>query len=834
MVNNLTLPNARPNAVAYATLGGRVVGSAVPGTTVQATVQAKSGGSYPLHYRWAVDPPVSGFVSQDTPTVNWRIPGPGSATIYVLAGDGQGGNVLSRITLSTTPAHIIFSGYVTANDAPVVPGAEVMINGLTSPTNSSGGFVLALPKEESRYVVTITKPGYQMLSRALYTPVVGATFKLFRAQDFVVDPTKPIRVIERPTEGRKQAGVQIVIPANSLAAGVDGKGALATSPLHLRPLTYDIHNPENQLPGDYGGIDKAGGPRRLGTFGAVNIDIQDPAGHPFNLAPGKTAILRVPIDPAQLAGAPAMIPFWHYDTTKGMWLEDGTAKRVANAYEAKVTHLSAVNMDLAFSNAACTRIAVDTGIMPVPFKIQMTPKTGNFTVDANHQNQVIDKSLNVVVREPPGISVQFDMVDSAGNIISAASQTITIGGASPGGVMWNPPPDPPYADCTTQLDYNEKTVQALFPVPPQGFLSYRTPAAYLDPAQAPGLTAAYYKAIDPGGTKTTPGDTNDFAHWKTINGFDRAGENRVIYENEYDLGFGRDMHMQQGGQDGTCANCIAYYVTNYASVEDAVTAVNSGVNQKATVAMEYSPQDGVSGTPYTKFYVFNPDGPNGTPGSIANSVALDDFGPKFVPTLCIVCHNGNILSMGSNGNLTTARFIPFDLQSFRYHPTDPNWQRPILEPKFKELNKGILNLTNVSAPVKLLITNWYGSEGDTTLPNPTFNDGAVPSLWTSPTNESPLYNAVVKPSCRSCHTTRDPGDTGQDISWQSYDSLNSDSIVVRIYACTPTTQPGGGHHIMPQAERTFARFWLSTNPNQAVSLAGSHLSAFQPPQNSCQ
>jgi hypothetical protein len=107
--------------------------------------------------------------------------------------------------------------------------------------------------------------------------------------------------------------------------------------------------------------------------------------------------------------------------------------------------------------------------------------------------------------------------------------------------------------------------------------------------------------------------------------------------------------------------------------------------------------------------------------------------------------------------------------------------------------------------------------------------------WTSPTDEHVLYNAVVKTSCRSCHTTRDPNDTGQDISWSTYDSanggFNNDSPFIRILACSPS---GALHHVMPQAQRTFARFWLSTQPNAPSTLASSDLSAFQAPNNNCQ
>jgi hypothetical protein len=818
---NLTLPNARPTIqLAYAELGGKMVRAVAPGTAVHVTVQATDGGGYPLHYRWAVDPPDSAFTSADAPAVDWTIPnGAGLATIYVLAHDELGGNVLSRVHLSTTPNRIDFSGHVLANDATSVPNATVTINGVTKLTDGNGNFQIILPKEEPRYVVTIQKSGYQMLSRALYAPATQATFKLYRAQDFTVNPTGTITVTERPTEPLK-TGTEIVIPANSLAAGATGSGAVATGPLHLRVKSYNLRDAENQLPGDYGGIDKSNQGVRLETYGAADIVVEDGAGNPFNLAPGKEAIVRVPIDPAMLANAPPTIPVWHYDSNRGLWIEDGAAIKIAGLYETKVKHFSPVNMDLTNGNGACTRIHVDLGIMPVPFRIRMTPLTGNFTVDANHQNQIISNDLNVVVREPPGIQVRFDMVDSNGNIISAASQTVMIGPPSPSGNDWNPPPNPPYADCTSDVYYNEQTVLPPNP-PPPGFLTFQTPPEYLNPATAEGLAQAYYAKIDPGHTKTTLGDNNDFTNWKAANGFNLANETRAVYQNLYDLGFGRDMHMQKGGQNGTCGNCIAYYVTNYNNADDAL----SQSNPIATVAMEYGPLNGV-GTPFTRFYVFDKF------GAISTTAALDESGPKYVPTLCIICHNGNIASMDpATGNLQIARFIPFDLESFA-PPTDPMWSLANQEPKFKELNRGVLNNTNSSVAVQNLITHWYGMEGDTSLMG-TFNAAAVPSAWTSPTDESALYNAVVKTSCRSCHTTRDETGTPhttQDLTWDSYDSLNN-SGVVHFRVCGQTSP--GTYNSMPQAERTYARFWLSTQPNAPNTLATSSLNGFQPPNNNC-
>jgi hypothetical protein len=186
----------------------------------------------------------------------------------------------------------------------------------------------------------------------------------------------------------------------------------------------------------------------------------------------------------------------------------------------------------------------------------------------------------------------------------------------------------------------------------------------------------------------------------------------------------------------------------------------------------------------------------------------------------------------TTGNLQIARFIPFDLDSFAF-PTNPIWSRANQEPKFKEMNRGVLNNTNSPPAVQLLVTHWYGTEGDPSLLG-NFNGAVVPTRWTSPTPESALYNAVVKPFCRSCHTTRDETGTphvSADLTWDSYDSLNTDSPIVHFRVCGQMTP--GTYNSMPQAERTYARFWLSTQPNAPNTLATSDLSGFQPPNNNC-
>jgi len=827
--HNFTLPNSTPKVGGYyAQMGGITVTAAAPGSAIRATVEAKPGtGGYPVHYRWYVDPPSPGFVSPDKNTLDITTSGPGVSSIYVLVHDGYGGNAIRGLSLSARPDQILFSGHVRADNAASLADATVTINGKQTKTNGSGNFVLALPKEEPRYVATIEKVGYQLLSKTFFTPVQNGSYELFHTQQMPIAVGAPVDYKEPIQDTGKRAGAEVIIEANALA-GQNGRGALATVPLVMHAASYNLRNPKNPIPGDFTGLHKDGSPARLSTFGAVDIAITDAAGNHYNLAEGKLAVVKVPIDPAMLPTAPATMPVWHFDSLAGVWNEEGEAVRVGNFYETKVTHFSAINMDLATSDGACTRIHVDQLIMPTPFKIRMTPQNG-MTVRPDHQDQIVDGPLSVVVRQPPNTDIVYDMVDSNDNVIPAAEQTVHTNASSPTGQQWPVPASAsPYADCTSDISYNEQTVQGLFPTNAAlDFLTYKTPTSPNNLVSGPAadtFTAQYYSLIDPTGLKTQPGHGNNFDNWKQANGFNRPGETNTKYGNNYDLGFGRDMHMQTGGETGSCPSCIAYYVTNYQTVEDAV----NGGTVIATVAMEYSPANGVSGTPFTKFYVFDAS------GNISPTANLDGNGPKNVPSLCVICHNGNVTSMGADGSLPFARFIPFDLDSFAYtaNAAFPQYQRPGNETPFNALNKGVLQ-TNVSQPILALTTQWYGTVGDTTLAG-TFNGTIVPSGWTSPPipppDQSTLYSTVVKPYCRTCHTTRDPNDNGRQIAWDTYDSLDSDSFFVRILACTPSSH---AHAMMPNAKRTFARFWLSTQPNAPIALGNSSLQGFASPSNSC-
>jgi hypothetical protein len=336
---------------------------------------------------------------------------------------------------------------------------------------------------------------------------------------------------------------------------------------------------------------------------------------------------------------------------------------------------------------------------------------------------------------------------------------------------------------------------------------------------------AYYKAIDPKSERKT------LDNWKAKNAMTgTANYGEATYLNAGDLGFGRHMYVQRWQRDGDTVksrprckvaediNCnVSSYVQNYPTLQDAV----DGTRLLATVAMEYAPpikSDGSYDTAkpkFSKFYVFD------AAGNRVNKVDLDGRGEKFVPGLCNVCHGGKpkldnvgVSNLGySDGGDTGARWIPWDLDTFEFHPDKTRESQEI---QFKRLNHMVLDAAPTGASAQL-IKGWYGGES---LPNSVFDSRYVPKGWSSTAegDKSKLYKEVISPSCRSCHYQREVrNNTGHVIyqgevyehtlTFSTYDSLKQykKEIEYLVYDAG----------LMPVAKRTYENFWRS---NQAVTL----------------
>lgn len=83
------------------------------------------------------------------------------------------------------------------------------------------------------------------------------------------------------------------------------------------------------------------------SFGFASVELTEPGTEqPLRLGSGETAGIRMAVDGALLRNAPDTIPLWHFDEVEGVWIEEGSATLVGDAYEGDVSHFTIWNWDL--------------------------------------------------------------------------------------------------------------------------------------------------------------------------------------------------------------------------------------------------------------------------------------------------------------------------------------------------------------------------------------------------------------------------------------------------------------------------------------------------------
>lgn len=758
--HDLTIANSAPELeplVAKDASGVRV-GVAAPGSTVELQTRISDRDGDPISYLWRVS---DGSLSSATdPNPRWTLPNrSGQHAALLVAYDGRGGYTSQNVAVTIDPRGLEFSGVVTATDAPVVAGASVEVNGERTSTDANGRFRLFV-KDEQRFVMNIRKQGYALSSSIYYNAVVGGTWQLVRASVEVVDPTRDIEVtnqrsprdcpgppsnrlnwkdhpllaqpqyqdgrgnfvtppkgIDRlpglPPRDQQQEprgcgpGVVVRIPRNSL---VDSRGNRPSGDVTLQLSTVDLSS-ANQMPGNYTVLEPGDKVGVMQSWGAATVEIYDGTAS-FNLRSGVTATVILPVDPMQIASGgplPPTIPFLHYDETRGVWTQTGIATLTTfggvPAYEAKVSHFSALNTDLIKQNQSC--LSVQNQSMPASYDLEVTiPQTGGAAPVKRFFPGVTGGNIEHVLLNLPSntnivlVPIRTTDPDPNKNNLPMGVFVVNTGAAQnaswptvPGGFA-NEPQGPPYYSvdgggnpngaCSTRVLL--KDLGANFYKDPatlltgaflhgiQAFAAVNISAT--DPAFAGDASAAlrtaveqasaaYRKAIDPRDLRPT------LACFKVANGMPlKAGEScapiagftppavqpetTAAYANTIDLGFGREMHCVKNGANTACAvsnyDSLAYtgpgQGTDVSKANKAVDGLNGLIGPDATVAMEFSPIEdfaapGSTVTTTDTEKVVKFYVYNGA-GNPVNKANLDGLGDRPVPQLCMVCHGGFI------------------------------------------------------------------------------------------------------------------------------------------------------------------------------------------------
>jgi mono/diheme cytochrome c family protein len=345
-------------------------------------------------------------------------------------------------------------------------------------------------------------------------------------------------------------------------------------------------------------------------------------------------------------------------------------------------------------------------------------------------------------------------------------------------------------------------------------------------------TANYYNQI---------GAPETLVEFKNKYGFSvGASPIRAVYYNHGDLGVARDMNCKASTIQN--AAVTACFVSNFGrnpeqfpynaagfgpdnlapqtALQQALgpqTQVPLGPNVPlATVAMVYN--GALAAGARVQFIVYDEN------GALTDVAALDNEGLSAVGSLasrdlptaanvavpdnCLTCHGSSSAYTASASGAATvknAHFLPFDPAGFEFSATNPSFAKQPMLDKLKQLNALVLDTAPAPATTAL-INGMYPSASGTGPKDPasTFSDDYIPDGWKLQTSEAraatQIYNEVVKPYCRTCHVSHDPG----PYDWTTYDAFQKASDYIGFLVCTNNSIAP-----MPQAEQTQTRFWRS-------------------------
>lgn len=365
-----------------------------------------------------------------------------------------------------------FSGTIKTNEGEPVGDAIIFINGKETRTEKDGSFKIETDIK-GRYVVTVKKKGYKLISKVFTRPVKDYPFELEKAFTVTIDPTKPnvIRDLNSATacvgsglqnlkfdeEYKKipfvydakgnlvdfgwtgemkdifdyatsapvcNPGAMISIPANSI---VNSSGKPVRTPVTISISTIDTQSPDG-MPGDYTYQDESGSGVMV-SMGAVAIELYSEKEY-FNLNPKSPSQLSLPVEPAMLKfneKIPETIPVLYYDEKEGIWRQEkqqvARYNRKTQSYETELYHLSAINMDYKMPDPTCFRFRQQpingagvinqfrVGILSPMFGFKISTTIGDESDDCFRRNGT---NLHLVYNAPPpGEQICLIMTDNA-------------------------------------------------------------------------------------------------------------------------------------------------------------------------------------------------------------------------------------------------------------------------------------------------------------------------------------------------------------------------------------------------------------------------------------
>jgi hypothetical protein len=306
-------------------------------------------------------------------------------------------------------------GRVTDENNKPVNNASVVAGTTTATTDINGFFELTnIQLAKNAGFVLVEKTGYLKGCRTIFT------------NSGIVNNVE-IQLIPKTNRGNftASAGGNIVIQSGTSvsfpASGVINATTKAayTGTVNVIGVYLDPTDPKLSLimPGNLVGLTTTNEQKVLQTFGMIAVELEGSGGEKLNLATGKTATITMAIPASLQASAPATIPLWFFDETKGLWKEEGSAAKQGNNYVGTVSHFSFWNCDVPnnFVNLKLT-LKDQSGNPAIGYKVALKNTANSSTVYG-----VTDAAGSVSGAVPPSVSIEMKVYNKCNTLVHTQS-----------------------------------------------------------------------------------------------------------------------------------------------------------------------------------------------------------------------------------------------------------------------------------------------------------------------------------------------------------------------------------------------------------------------------
>jgi len=247
---------------------------------------------------------------------------------------------------------------VKSYDGALLTGVTVSVDETSGVTDSEGKAQLNIETSEDQQQIIVNASEDGFITQSVVIAKLDETTVQILMR--TVEETISITNIEdeQIITGEK-LGSQISLPTNALI-NTDGDVAEGNVTLQLTP--WDVQNTDiTAMLGNGQAINDNNENVELISAGMISIDFSDSDGNHLQLASGTTADIQMDLTQTsinnQTLSAGDTIPLWHFDETKGLWIEEGEGTVIESdtsstglAISATVEHFSTWNWDYELSN----------------------------------------------------------------------------------------------------------------------------------------------------------------------------------------------------------------------------------------------------------------------------------------------------------------------------------------------------------------------------------------------------------------------------------------------------------------------------------------------------